>query len=217
MAALSSLSRCSSSRLRRSSLMLSMPTRASPICSRGTPAARATNTASCSRASRSSSPPSSSAPSVQSTWSGTSVRRRSVAMAWFNIVVIVLLAKPGIATLRDYEAQRKMGLDPVFIPSRCGIEGAELWNTIIPRTYAKELAALKAKLALAGSRRRHRRGRPDGAGGVRNQVVSGQSAQPETRPGGKPPGLVACPGLECEVRAVHDATLRSLRCNPNRR
>ncbi|MBS1230561.1 MAG: sodium:alanine symporter [Proteobacteria bacterium] len=71
------------------------------------------------------------------------------AMAWFNIVVIVLLAKPGIATLKDYEAQRKMGLDPVFIPSRCGIEGAQLWDTIIPRTYAKELAALKAKLAIA--------------------------------------------------------------------
>ena len=65
------------------------------------------------------------------------------------IVVIVLLAKPGIATLKDYEAQRKMGIDPVFIPSRCGIEGAELWNTIIPRTYPKELAALKAKLAVA--------------------------------------------------------------------
>ena len=42
-----------------------------------------------------------------------------------------------------------MGIDPVFIPSRCGIEGAELWNTIIPRTYPKELAALKAKLAVA--------------------------------------------------------------------
>ena len=70
------------------------------------------------------------------------------AMAWFNIVVIVLLAKPGIATLKDYEAQKKMGLDPVFIPSRCGIEGADLWNAIIPRTYAKELAALKAKLAI---------------------------------------------------------------------
>ena len=70
------------------------------------------------------------------------------AMAWFNIVVIVLLAKPGIATLKDYEAQKKMGLDPVFIPSRCGIEGAQLWDTIIPRTYAKELAALKAKLAI---------------------------------------------------------------------
>ena len=67
------------------------------------------------------------------------------AMAWFNIVVIVLLSKPGIATLRDYEAQKKLGLDPVFIPSRCGIKGAELWDTIIPKHYAKELAAFKAK------------------------------------------------------------------------
>ncbi len=68
------------------------------------------------------------------------------AMAWFNIVVIVLLAKPGIATLKDYEVQKKLGLDPVFIPSRCGIKGAELWETIVPRTYAKELAALNAAL-----------------------------------------------------------------------
>ena len=42
--------------------------------------------------------------------------------------------------------QKKLGLDPVFIPSRCGIAGAELWDTIVPRTYAKELAALKAKV-----------------------------------------------------------------------
>ena len=70
------------------------------------------------------------------------------AMAWFNIIVIILLAKPGIATLKDYEAQKKMGLDPVFIPARCGIKGAELWETIIPRTYAKELAALKAKASI---------------------------------------------------------------------
>ena len=68
------------------------------------------------------------------------------AMAWFNIIVIVLLAKPGIATLKDYEAQKKLGLDPVFIPSRCGIAGAELWDKIIPRTYPEQLAALKAKV-----------------------------------------------------------------------
>ena len=67
------------------------------------------------------------------------------AMAWFNIIVIILLTKPGIATLKDYEAQKKLGLDPVFIPSRCGIEGAELWDKIIPQTYAKELAAFKEK------------------------------------------------------------------------
>jgi len=68
------------------------------------------------------------------------------AMAWFNIIVIILLAKPGIATLRDYEEQKKMGLDPVFLPSRCGIKDAELWDTIIPKHYAKELAALNEKL-----------------------------------------------------------------------
>lgn len=66
------------------------------------------------------------------------------AMAWFNIIVILLLTKPGIATLKDYEAQKKLGLDPVFVPSRLGIKGAELWDTITARSYSKELAALKA-------------------------------------------------------------------------
>ncbi|HOF18388.1 MAG TPA: alanine/glycine:cation symporter family protein [Phycisphaerae bacterium] len=75
------------------------------------------------------------------------------AMAWFNILVIILLAKPGIATLRDYEAQRKQGLDPVFVPARCGIQGAELWDEIGPRTYPQELAALQAKEAEASARR----------------------------------------------------------------
>jgi AGCS family alanine or glycine:cation symporter len=65
------------------------------------------------------------------------------AMAWFNVIVILLLTKPAIATLKDYEAQKKMGLDPVFIPSRLGIKGAEIWDTIIPRTYAKQAEALK--------------------------------------------------------------------------
>jgi alanine or glycine:cation symporter, AGCS family len=61
------------------------------------------------------------------------------AMAWFNVIVILLLFKPGIATLKDYEAQKKLGLDPIFQPSKLGIKGAELWETIIPKTYAKEL------------------------------------------------------------------------------
>jgi AGCS family alanine or glycine:cation symporter len=67
------------------------------------------------------------------------------AMAWFNIIVIIMLTKPGIATLRDYEAQKKLGLDPVFIPERIGVKGADLWHTIAERRYPKELAALKAK------------------------------------------------------------------------
>ncbi len=67
------------------------------------------------------------------------------AMAWFNVIVIILLTKPGIATLKDYEAQKKMGLDPIFVPERIGIKGADLWHNIAARTYPQQLAALKAK------------------------------------------------------------------------
>lgn len=51
-------------------------------------------------------------------------------MAWLNIIAILLLGKTGIATLRDYEAQKKLGLDPVFDPEALGIENAEIWMTI---------------------------------------------------------------------------------------
>lgn len=71
------------------------------------------------------------------------------AMAWFNIIVILLLTKPGVATLKDYEEQKKMGLDPVFVPERCGIKGAELWHSIAEKRYATELAALKSKTKSA--------------------------------------------------------------------
>jgi AGCS family alanine or glycine:cation symporter len=67
------------------------------------------------------------------------------AMAWFNVIIILLLTKPGIKTLKDYEQQKKWGLDPVFVPGRLGIKGAELWDAIVARTYPEQLAALKAK------------------------------------------------------------------------
>ncbi|MDF2890346.1 MAG: sodium:alanine symporter [Clostridia bacterium] len=66
------------------------------------------------------------------------------AMAWFNVIVILLLTKPGIATLKDYEAQKKLGLDPVFVPSRIGVKGAELWDKIVARSYGDQLKALNA-------------------------------------------------------------------------
>jgi AGCS family alanine or glycine:cation symporter len=71
------------------------------------------------------------------------------AMAWFNVIIILLLAKPGIATLRDYEQQKKWGLDPVFVPERLGIKDAELWDDIVARTYPEQLAALKEKEGTA--------------------------------------------------------------------
>jgi alanine or glycine:cation symporter, AGCS family len=68
------------------------------------------------------------------------------AMAWLNIIVIILLTKPALATLRDYEEQKKLGLDPVFIPARCGIKDADIWNDIVEKNYVEELAALKGKI-----------------------------------------------------------------------
>ncbi|WP_299761591.1 alanine/glycine:cation symporter family protein [uncultured Pontibacter sp.] len=49
-------------------------------------------------------------------------------MAWFNVVAIILLRKPAIRALKDYQAQRKAGLDPVFRPAEIGIKNAELWD-----------------------------------------------------------------------------------------
>ncbi len=55
-------------------------------------------------------------------------------MAWLNIIAILLLAKVGLATLKDYEAQRKGGQALCFEPGKLGIRGAELWDTILCRT-----------------------------------------------------------------------------------
>ncbi|MDF2840337.1 MAG: alanine:cation symporter family protein [Clostridia bacterium] len=91
---------------------------------------------------------------VASTFYGT-IRTSDVAwnladigvgmMAWLNIIAIILLTKPALATLKDYEAQKKMGLDPIFVPERCGIKDAELWNDIAEKNYGEQLAALKEK------------------------------------------------------------------------
>lgn len=51
-------------------------------------------------------------------------------MAWLNIIAIILLTKTGVATLRDYEAQKKAGLDPVFDPAKLSIKNAEIWDEI---------------------------------------------------------------------------------------
>src|SRR5690606_23063118 len=46
-------------------------------------------------------------------------------MAWLNIIAILILQKPAMAALRDYERQKKLGLDPVFDPDALGIRNAD--------------------------------------------------------------------------------------------
>jgi AGCS family alanine or glycine:cation symporter len=49
-------------------------------------------------------------------------------MAWLNIIAILIIQKPALLALRDYEAQKKQGLDPTFDPDKLGIANADLWR-----------------------------------------------------------------------------------------
>lgn len=48
-------------------------------------------------------------------------------MVWLNIIGIIILYKPAITALKDYERQKKAGLDPVFDSKKLGIKHADFW------------------------------------------------------------------------------------------
>ncbi|WP_286956737.1 alanine/glycine:cation symporter family protein [Brevibacterium sp. UBA7493] len=50
-------------------------------------------------------------------------------MAWLNIIGILIIQGPAFKILKDFEAQRKAGKDPVYIPETCPIPGAEHWES----------------------------------------------------------------------------------------
>ncbi|HBS63923.1 MAG TPA: sodium:alanine symporter [Stenotrophomonas sp.] len=49
-------------------------------------------------------------------------------MAWLNIIAILIVQKPAMLALRDYERQKKLGLDPIFDPDALGIKNADFWR-----------------------------------------------------------------------------------------
>jgi AGCS family alanine or glycine:cation symporter len=49
-------------------------------------------------------------------------------MAWLNIIAILILQKPALTALKDYEAQKKERLEPVFNPTLLGIKDADFWE-----------------------------------------------------------------------------------------
>ena len=50
------------------------------------------------------------------------------AMAWINIVAILILSPKALRSLRDYEQQRKAGSEPVFDPDKLNIPNADFWT-----------------------------------------------------------------------------------------
>ncbi|MBQ1471554.1 sodium:alanine symporter family protein [Eubacterium sp. AB3007] len=65
-------------------------------------------------------------------------------MCWLNLPILALMAPKSIKILKDYETQKKMGLDPVFIPEDVGFDNCELWDEIVDERYADLKAAKKA-------------------------------------------------------------------------
>ncbi|PJX20410.1 sodium:alanine symporter [Advenella sp. S44] len=49
------------------------------------------------------------------------------SMCYLNFVAIVLLSKPAIKVLKDYDRQKKAGVDPVFDPRIAGVDNADFW------------------------------------------------------------------------------------------
>lgn len=48
-------------------------------------------------------------------------------MAWLNVIAILLLRKPALAALKDYQEQRRAGKDPVFDAEALGIKNTDQW------------------------------------------------------------------------------------------
>ncbi|MFL0365639.1 alanine/glycine:cation symporter family protein [Pseudobacillus sp. 179-B 2D1 NHS] len=60
------------------------------------------------------------------------------SMAWLNLVAILLLTKPALKVFKDYESQKKAGLNPVFDPLKLGIKGADFWEEKNKETSSKD-------------------------------------------------------------------------------
>ncbi|MGY0505128.1 alanine/glycine:cation symporter family protein [Luteimonas sp. e5] len=64
-------------------------------------------------------------------------------MAWLNIVAILILQRPALKALRDYEAQKGAGImEPEFDPEALGIRDADYWQQ---RKQARQADALPDK------------------------------------------------------------------------
>jgi AGCS family alanine or glycine:cation symporter len=50
------------------------------------------------------------------------------AMAWINVVAILLLSPKALRSLKDYERQKKQGLEPRFDTDKLNIKNAEFWQ-----------------------------------------------------------------------------------------
>lgn len=58
-----------------------------------------------------------------------------------NLISLILLCKPAVASLKDYEDQLELGFDPIFVPEDCIIDNATIWHKIAKENYKDQLGA----------------------------------------------------------------------------
>ncbi len=51
------------------------------------------------------------------------------AMAWINLIAILLLSPKALRALRDYEQAKKRGEEPQFDPKKLNVQGADFWES----------------------------------------------------------------------------------------
>lgn len=73
------------------------------------------------------------------------------AIAWLNIAVILLLLKVVMRVTKDYDRQKKLGLDPVFDPAEAKVTNAEYWEEYA-REHQKKLDLGNANSTPIGAR-----------------------------------------------------------------
>lgn len=49
-------------------------------------------------------------------------------LTWCNMICLVVLFPTIIKVCRDYDRQRRAGIDPVFDPEKLNIKGATFWE-----------------------------------------------------------------------------------------
>ncbi|UAL30301.1 alanine:cation symporter family protein [Nocardioides rotundus] len=54
-------------------------------------------------------------------------------MAWLNLIAILIIQRPALQALWDFDRQRRAGLDPVFDPTPLGIKHATFWEDRVRR------------------------------------------------------------------------------------
>lgn len=49
------------------------------------------------------------------------------SMCYLNFIAILLLSKTALKVLKDYDAQMKLGVNPIFDPRKAGVDNADFW------------------------------------------------------------------------------------------